>query len=100
MNFRLLTGNVFIFESTTLACKGEVNSSVITWRYSVNADLSSSGEITATYVSTETGVSWLEVDNSKQGYYQCQIDSTSINTVGIYDIQKTTGKKFNLSSFE
>ena len=92
MNFRLVTGSIFIFESTTLACKGDVNSGAITWLYSVYADLSSSEMLTATYMSTQTGVSWLSVDNTKQGYYQCQIDSTKRYTVGVYNSQKTTGQ--------
>ena len=93
MNFRLVIGSIFIFESTTLACKGDVNSGAITWQYSVNSDLSSSEVLTATYMSTQTGVSWLSVDNTKQGYYQCQIDSTNKYTVGVYNIShKTTGE--------
>ena len=90
-NFRSLTGNTFMYNSTTLVCK-DVNSGAITWQYSINADLSSSEVLTATYMSTQTGVSWLAVDNTKQGYYQCQIDSTSRYTVGVYNRQKTTGQ--------
>ena len=83
-----------MYNSTILACKGDVNSPTIIWQYSVNADLSSSEILTATYVSTQTGVSWLSVDNTKQGYYQCYIDSTNIYTVGVYDAQKTTGREY------
>ena len=92
LNFNSLTGNTFIFKSIILACKGDVNSATIAWQYSVNADLSSSEVQTATYLSTQTGVSWLSVDNTKQGYYQCYIDSTNIYTVGVYDTKKTTGQ--------
>ena len=70
-----------------------MNSAAITWQYSINADLSSSEVLTATYLSTQTGVSWYSVDNTKQGYYQCYIDSTNRYTVGVYDTQKTTGKR-------
>ena len=92
MNFNLLTGNTFLYYTPTLACKRDVNSAAITWQYSVNnADLSSSEELTATYMNTQTGVSWLSVDNTKQGYFQCYIDSTNRYTVGVYDTQKTTG---------
>ena len=83
-----------MFNSTILACKRVINSAVIAWQYSINADLSSSEVLTATYMSTQTGVSWLSVDNTKQGYYQCYIDSTNRYTVGVYDTQKTTGKYY------
>ena len=92
LNFNLLTENTFLYYSTILACKRDVNSAAIAWQYSVNADLSSSEVLTATYMSTQTGVSWLSVHNTKQGYYQCYIDSTNRNTVGLYDTQKTTGQ--------
>ena len=92
LNFNLSTGNTFFYNSTILACKGDVNSASIAWQYSVNADLSSSELLKATYMSTQTGVSWLSVENTKQGYYQCYIDSTNNYTVGVYDTQKTTGQ--------
>ena len=94
LNFRPLTGNIFLYISTILACKGDMNSASITWHYSVNADQSSSEVLTATYMSTQTGVSWLSVNNTKQGYYQCYIDSTNRYTVGVYDTQKTTGREY------
>ena len=83
-----------MYNSTILVCKGDVNSAAITWQHSVNADLSSSEVLTATYMSTQTGVSWLSVDNTKQGYYQCYIDNTNRYTVGVYDAQKTTGRYY------
>ena len=94
LNFRPLTGNIFLYNSTIFACEGDVNSAAITWQYSVNADLSSSEVLEATYISTQTGVSWLLVHNTKQGYYQCYIDSTNRYTVGVYDTQKTTGIEY------
>ena len=63
---------------------------MIAWKYSKNSDLSSHEDLNATYSSTETGLSWLDVDNTKQGYYQCQISSSSY-TVGVYDTSVTTG---------
>ena len=94
LNFRPLTGNIFLYNSTILACKGDMNSAVFAWQYSVNADLSSSEVLTANYMSIQTGVSWLSVENTKQGYYQCYIDSTNRYTVGVYDTQKTTGIEY------
>ena len=91
VNFRSLMRDIFLYNSTTLVCKGGTHSNAITWLYSVNSNLSASEVLTATYMSTETGVSWLSVNNSKQGYYQCQIDSTNINTVGVYNSQEITG---------
>ena len=83
-----------MYSSTILACKGDVNSAAIIWKYSIEVDVSSSEVLTATYMSTQTGVSWLSVDNTKQGYYQCYIDSTNIYTVGVYDTLKTTGREY------
>ena len=94
LNFRQLPGNIFFYNSTILAYKGDVNSAPIAWQYSVNVDLSSSEVLTATYMSIQTGVSWLSVVNTKQGYYQCYIDSTHRYTVGVYDTQKTTGREY------
>ena len=94
LNFRPLTGNIFLYNSTILACKGDVNSAAIAWQYSVTVDLSSNEVLEATYMSTQTGVSWLSVDNTKQGYYQCYIDSINRYTVGVYDTQKTTGREY------
>ena len=96
MQFRPLVGDIFLYNSTTLACKGEVNSGAITWLYSVNAELSSREVLNATYLSTQTGVSWLLVNKTKQGYYQCQINGTNRYTVGVYNVSKgTTGKVYS-----
>ena len=73
----------------TLACGGQEND-VITWNFSLNSDLTSDEVLTATYSDMGSGLSWLEVDNTKQGYYQCQINSSSY-TVGVYDTSVTTG---------
>ena len=89
LNFNPLDNNVFLCNSLTLACGGQEND-VITWKFSQNADLSSHEDLNATYSSMETGLSWLDVDNTKQGYYQCQISSLSY-TVGVYDAFVTTG---------
>ena len=78
-----------MYNSLTLACGGEEND-VITWKFSQNSDLSTHQDLTSTYSSMETGLSWLDVDNTKQGYYQCQISSSSY-TVGVYDTSVTTG---------
>ena len=84
LSFSLLEDNIFLYNSLTLACGGQEND-VITWKFSENSDLSSHEELAATYSN-----SWLYVDNTKQGYYQCQISSSSY-TVGVYDISVTTG---------
>ena len=78
-----------MFNSLTLACGGEEND-VISWKFSQNSDLRANEVITATYSGMGSGLSWLEVENTKQGYYQCQISSSSY-TVGVYDISVTTG---------
>ena len=91
LNFRTIASDTFLYTSTILICKGDASSASIIWHYSINADLLPSVEQTAAYMSTDTGVSWLSVDNAKQGYYQCQIDSTNIYTVGVYNDGETTG---------
>ena len=73
-----------------LACAGE-ESTTISWKYSQISDFTTSEELTATYSSSETGLSWLDVDNSKQGYYQCQIGSEIRYIIGLYDQTTTTG---------
>ena len=88
-NFNLLDNNIFLYTSLTLACGGQENN-VITWKFSEYSNLSSHEDLTATYSNMETGLSWLDVDNTKQGYYQCQISSSSY-TVGVYDTSVTTG---------
>ena len=87
--FNSLDANTFLYRSLTLACGGQEND-VITWRFSENSDLSYNEALTATYSNTGTGLSWFNVDNTKQGYYQCQISSSSY-TVGVYDTSVTTG---------
>ena len=89
LNFNPLDNNIFVYKPLTLACGGQEND-MITWRFAENSDLSSLEDLTATYSSMETGSSWLDVDNTKQGYYQCQISSSSY-TVGVYDTSVTTG---------
>ena len=91
LNFRTIAADTFLYTSTILICKGDVNSAPIIWHHSINANLLPSVQQTATYMSTETGVSWLSVDNTKQGYYQCQIDGTHKYTVGVYNNEETTG---------
>ena len=59
-NFRSLTGNTLMYNSTTLACKGDVNSGAITWQYSVNSDLSSSSANCYLYEYTD----WSELVSS------------------------------------
>ena len=78
-----------MYNSTTLVCRGDINSSAITWQYSINADLSSSEMLATTYMSTQTGVSWIALNNSKQGYYQCIISKRY--TIGVFNTKKTTG---------
>ena len=87
--FNLLDANTFLYRSLTLVCGGQEND-VITWKFSENSDLTSHEDLTATYSNTGIGSSWLNVENTKQGYYQCQI-SSSFYTVGVYDTSVTTG---------
>ena len=82
LNFEALQNETILQGSLTLVCMGDENS-VIKWIYSQNLDLSSSEEVNATYYIREYGLSWLKVDDSKQGVYKCQINDISY-TVGLY----------------
>ena len=80
-----MTGDTFFYEPQTLVC--ESDGSLVIWRYSQNSDLSDGSILTET--SNYVDFSWLDVDITMQGYYQC---SNSISfTVGVYDTTLTTG---------
>ena len=96
LDFQTMNRNTFLFNSLTLACGGE-ESTTISWKYSQISDFTTSEELTATYSSSETGLSWLDVDNSKQGYYQCQIGNDNIYIIGLYDQTMTTGQLLVIS---
>ena len=91
MDFQTINRNTFFFSSLTLACGGE-ESITISWKYSQISDFITSEELTATYSNSETGLSWLDVDNSKQGYYHCQIGNGIRYIIGLYDQTITTGQ--------
>ena len=80
--FELLQNETILQGSLTLVCRGD-GTSVIKWIYSQNLDLSDNQEVNATIYNREYGLSWLNVDDSKQGVYKCQIDDKSY-TVGLY----------------
>ena len=79
-----------MFNSLTLACGGQEGTS-ISWTFSKIPDIATFEEITATSSSSETGLSWLDVDISKQGYYQCQIGGGIKYILGLYNQTITTG---------
>ncbi|KAI6658177.1 Macrophage mannose receptor 1 [Oopsacas minuta] len=88
LDFETIRENTFLFTSRTLACGGEESNDIF-WNFSENSDLSNGELLTATYSSTDTGLSWLAVDISKQGYYHCQADSLTY-TIGLYNTSLTT----------
>ena len=85
-----MNANTFLFNSLTLACGGD-ESSTISWKFSPISDFSTSDQLTATSSSLGTGLSWLYVDISKQGYYQCQIGNGFSRIIGLYNQSITTG---------
>ena len=85
--FEELTGNTFFYEPQLLGC--ESYGSPVVWRYSQNSDLSDGSILTETFNYVD--FSWLNVHNTKQGYYQCMISSSISYTVGVYDRTLTTG---------
>ena len=91
LNFQTINENTFLFNSLTLACGGD-ESSTISWKFSQISDFTTSDQLTATSSSLGTGLSWLYVDISKQGYYQCQIGNGVSRIIGLYDQSITTGQ--------
>ena len=87
LEFEVLTGNTLFYEPQTLVC-GSDGSSVV-WSYSQNSDLSDGSMLTET--SNHVDFSWLDIDNTKQGYYQCTLSNSISYTVGVYDRTLTTG---------
>ncbi|KAI6658178.1 Macrophage mannose receptor 1 [Oopsacas minuta] len=88
LEFETISENTFLYKSLTLACRGD-EASAIVWKFSKNSDLSNSVFMTATYSSTDTGLSWLAVNINKQGFYQCQVNSLTY-TIGLHDTSLTT----------
>ena len=82
LDFESLQNGTISQGSLTLVCRGD-GTSVIKWIYSQNLDLSDNEEVNATYYNREYGLSWLKVNDSKQGVYKCQINDKSY-TVGLY----------------
>ena len=88
MKFEELISNTLFYESQTFACGSDGSS--VAWRYSQNSDLSNSEILQES--CNHLNYSWLEVDNTKQGYYQCEILSVSLShKIGVYDTNLTTG---------
>ena len=85
--FEELTGNTFFYEPLTLVCGS--NGSPVVWRYSQNSDLSGASVLPETYNYVD--FSWLDVNNTKQGYYRCTMSNAISYTVGVYDTTLTTG---------
>ena len=60
------------------------------WRYSHNSDLSGASILLET--SNYVDISWLYVNNTMQGYYQCLIGNGVSRIIGLYDQSLTTGQ--------
>ncbi|KAI6658181.1 Macrophage mannose receptor 1-like [Oopsacas minuta] len=88
LDFQILNGNTFLHESTTLVCGGL--SDEIIWRFAENAEFTNSEELIATHSNTESGLSWLAINISKQGYYQCRLTAAFSHTIGLYDLSLAT----------
>ena len=82
LDFEVLQNGTILQGSLTLVCRGD-GTSETQWIYSQNLDLSNNQEINATF-NIQTGLSWLKVDDSKQGVYKCQINDTTSYMVGLY----------------
>ena len=82
-----MTGNIFFYEPLTLVCGSD--GSPVAWRYSQYSDLSGASVLPET--SNYVDFSWLYVNNTMQGYYQCMISNAISYTVGVYDATFITG---------
>ena len=87
LEFEVLTGNTFFYGPQTLVCGSD--GSPVVWRYSQNSDLSDGSILTET--SNYVDFSWLDIDNTMQGYYRCALSNSGSYTVGVYDRTLTTG---------
>ena len=65
----------------------------VVWRYSQDSDLSNSEILQESYNYVD--FSWLEVDITRQGYYQCQIGNGIRYIIGLYDQTITTGQSID-----
>ena len=82
-----MAGNTFFYQSQTLVCGSD--GSPVVWKYSQNSDISDGSILTET--SNYVDFSWLDVDITMQGYYQCMVNDSISFTVGVYDTTSTTG---------
>ena len=87
MEIEELTGNTILYGPQTLVCGSD--GSPVVWRYSQNSNLSDASTLTET--SNYVDFSWLDVDITMQGYYQCTLSNSNTYTVGVYDTALTTG---------
>ena len=85
--FEALTGNTFFYEPLTLVCGSD--GSPVVWTYSQNSSLSGVSILPET--SNHVDFSWLDVNNTMQGYYRCTTSNATSHTVGVYDKTLTTG---------
>ena len=83
--FEELTGNTFFYEPQTLVCGSD--GSPVVWRYSQNSDLSDGSILPET--SNYVDFSWLDIDNTMQGFYRCTLSNSNAYTVGVYHASTT-----------
>ena len=83
--FEELTGNTFFYEPQTLVCGSD--GSPVVWSYSQNSDLSDGSILPET--SNYVDFSWLDIDNTMQGYYRCTLSNSNAYTVGVYHASTT-----------
>ena len=85
-----------MYRNATLLCGDTNTTRTILWSYSSNTNAENEETLPATGVNTTSGLSWIEVSTTKQGFYQCRIDknaeTVSVYTVGIFNDSTTTGK--------
>ena len=85
-----MISDTFVFDSLTLACGGDV----IYWGYSQYNTLAITSFESATFDNIELGLSWLDINITKQGYYGA-ILNVLYKEIGVFDPSLTTGEFSN-----
>ena len=106
LGYNELEINTILYRNVTTICGDVINpsSSSTNWIYSQNNDLSMNSTVNHTNFESQSGITFISVTNSQQGFYQCRIqkqDGTmSVYTVGVFDLSVTTGIVFNAIKFD
>ena len=103
LGFKELEINTVLYRNSVLICGDVINpsSSSTNWIYYQNNNLSMNNTVNRTNFGSHPGITFT---NSQQGFYQCRIqkqDGTlSVYTVGVFDLEVTTGIVLNTIKYD